>query len=752
MSIATETARVSYTLTSATQTLSVPFFFLANSEIRVIKKGDAATADVDLVLVTDYSVSGALDPAGGSITLTGTGTAIGDVIVIVRSAPLTQPLSFTMNGDFSSTATERGLDRIVMRIQQLYESIRRCLRLPLSDSEVGELTAPDRAGTLIGFDSAGDLDLTNTPKTIVAAAVAQALAAGDITSLPSINVMGFGATGDGATDDTTAVQAAIDVAQEAGGGTVVFPVGTYLVSNLSITKSGVWLQGMSDPGVVLKITSGSAGTYAVNVNLSGVGPARPLSFGIENLKIEGDSTTDRTYSGLMLYNVYKPVVRNLHFRALDKCITGRAAFYGDFSSCWFEHYNTGIEGYDAAFSLNTNTLTAMQFIEGNADDSAIPFDGTFATNNSIIGMSVGSSVDNGNASIIGGTDNTFIGLRLESITSTSHWMTLGNRNRLINPSISSQVALASGKYVIAISGDNNEVECPSNGSNITRLIRCDAGSRYNRVHVTNVKPIGTLQPLLDLGTFNYWRIGQGDHVQGNEHGGMAVSWSDVPVENLIVSSINFGGLFTLDGLTNAIDNTERGPDGRGGVYLLNTPTGNREVTCSIGSHGANTCFAMSFWAKAVSGGEQTIQATLSESPSSDYDDVTITSEQWTRVLILRKFSTGPLTRKFAVRLPVAHPGIYWKGPQVVNLGDNATSGEISPVIWGGYVPTDAAIRRDPSPRDSWRFQQGAPTGGLWYRGDRVIDLTCSAGGASPGLVCITDGEPGTWKAEAVVAA
>ncbi len=42
-----------------------------------------------------------------------------------------------------------------------------------------------------------------------------------------VNVRNFGATGDGVTDDTAAVQAAINTAEAAGGGRVVFPLGTY---------------------------------------------------------------------------------------------------------------------------------------------------------------------------------------------------------------------------------------------------------------------------------------------------------------------------------------------------------------------------------------------------------------------------------------------------------------------------------------------------------------------------------------------
>ena len=43
------------------------------------------------------------------------------------------------------------------------------------------------------------------------------------------DVRDYGATGDGSTDDTAAIQAAMDACDAAGGGTVAIPVGTYLV-------------------------------------------------------------------------------------------------------------------------------------------------------------------------------------------------------------------------------------------------------------------------------------------------------------------------------------------------------------------------------------------------------------------------------------------------------------------------------------------------------------------------------------------
>lgn len=64
-----------------------------------------------------------------------------------------------------------------------------------------------------------------------------------ITRRPWTDVRAFGATGDGTTDDTDAIQSAIDDVQESGGG-VLFPRGSYLISrSLSITMTGTALVG-----------------------------------------------------------------------------------------------------------------------------------------------------------------------------------------------------------------------------------------------------------------------------------------------------------------------------------------------------------------------------------------------------------------------------------------------------------------------------------------------------------------------------
>ncbi|WP_349617118.1 glycosyl hydrolase family 28-related protein [Azotobacter salinestris] len=77
------------------------------------------------------------------------------------------------------------------------------------------------------------------------------------------NVKDFGALGDGVSDDTAAIQAAIDAAHAAGGGTVYLPAGEYRVSGgeepsdgaLTI-KSNVYLVGAGMGETVIKMVDG----------------------------------------------------------------------------------------------------------------------------------------------------------------------------------------------------------------------------------------------------------------------------------------------------------------------------------------------------------------------------------------------------------------------------------------------------------------------------------------------------------------
>lgn len=77
------------------------------------------------------------------------------------------------------------------------------------------------------------------------------------------NVKAFGAKGDGATDDRAAIQAALDAAYAAGGGTVFVPEGTYRLAYGVRVRSRVHLVGAGRGLTTLKLVDGATYSDAV---------------------------------------------------------------------------------------------------------------------------------------------------------------------------------------------------------------------------------------------------------------------------------------------------------------------------------------------------------------------------------------------------------------------------------------------------------------------------------------------------------
>jgi polygalacturonase len=100
--------------------------------------------------------------------------------------------------------------------------------------------------------------------------VARAAAIGTVNSAPNqqwlsglLNIRNFGATGDGTTIDTPAINRAIEAAASSGGGTVVVPAGTYACYSIHL-KSNVCLyldQGATILAASVPLEGASSGGY-----------------------------------------------------------------------------------------------------------------------------------------------------------------------------------------------------------------------------------------------------------------------------------------------------------------------------------------------------------------------------------------------------------------------------------------------------------------------------------------------------------
>jgi type II secretory pathway pseudopilin PulG len=133
-----------------------------------------------------------------------------------------------------------------------------------------------------------------TPRELLAQYVTQSqMSSFFIDKMGIVNVKSYGAEGDGVTDDTSAIQSAIDAAYTAGGGIVYVPEGTYLLSSSLVIKANVRLIGAGTRATILQQSGDGAVVYFQTDYTSTI-------FGVEisNMTLQGNTSDTTTGDGL----------------------------------------------------------------------------------------------------------------------------------------------------------------------------------------------------------------------------------------------------------------------------------------------------------------------------------------------------------------------------------------------------------------------------------------------------------------------
>lgn len=162
-----------------------------------------------------------------------------------------------------------------------------------------------------------------------------------------VSVMDFGAVGNGTTDDTAAIQAAIDSITAGTPAVILFPSGTYLISNTITSKRGIELRGEFAILNCWTITSGLV--IQINDASPNVTPT-PCVTGMKFIGKQGAEsvTTGSPYiytAGLVALNIstHHVTVSNCGFVGFDKCVTfGNNSYVNSFYDCYFGFSNYGI--------------------------------------------------------------------------------------------------------------------------------------------------------------------------------------------------------------------------------------------------------------------------------------------------------------------------------------------------------------------------------------------------------------------------
>lgn len=182
MTIQSQTTRVDYTGNGATTNFPVPFYWLQDADLLVIRTDNAYTPPTvaTLALTTDYVVTGSGNQSGGSITTTVAPTAT-QKLSILRNVPFTQLTHYVPNDPFPAASHEQALDKLTMETQQLNEGLSRSITLPPNATGLSTNLPLPAANNLIGWNSAANA-LQNVDPTTIATSVTYGNAKGDLFS------------------------------------------------------------------------------------------------------------------------------------------------------------------------------------------------------------------------------------------------------------------------------------------------------------------------------------------------------------------------------------------------------------------------------------------------------------------------------------------------------------------------------------------------------------------------------------------
>jgi hypothetical protein len=286
MTVSSTTSRINYAGDGVTTVFAFPYYFLADADLVLSLYDPITGATTPLVLNTDYIVTGAGVPSGGSITMA-VAPIVGKNLDIYRDPPAIQPLHIVENDPLPAAELEKELDRLTMLAQRNSDQAGRALVLPDNFAGVFNTTLPSvfTPNKVLMTDNLGQsviegptaTDIINAQANAAAAAASATASAGSATASQTSNL---------------AAQAAATAAQAAAAATI-----WQKVVFKTFSDSPIAIDHVTDRGALYVIDT-SGGNVVINLPAtSTMTVPPPFILGVKKESGDGNTVTVNAHAG-----------------------------------------------------------------------------------------------------------------------------------------------------------------------------------------------------------------------------------------------------------------------------------------------------------------------------------------------------------------------------------------------------------------------------------------------------------------------